>query len=358
VNDAIDIPAYDVIVIGAGPAGCEASMAAAGAGAHTLCLTINLDMAGYPPATPSLIDGPGDPRVSLFKEMSALGGRLPDALALDGVVIDSEPEGRLSVDRRLLGLAYKEMLENEAGLESRQALVTSLEPSADGWMVGTKLGERFSAAAVVITAGTFLKARVDDGGAVVPGGRIGEIPANALTNCLQIAGLQMIEVWAGTMPDLDCRTIDQNNDYWSSNGLRLLLDGRQLGEILGYGLESRGNRENQLRLLREHAGLSDAWITRPSYSVYHHVLAADQVDANLESRANPGLFIAGRAAGSCNYLEAATLGLLAGRGAAARQSGHDPGVLITDTKFVKKLCQRITDQKSRPVTVRTDDPGC
>ncbi|MFA5809096.1 MAG: FAD-dependent oxidoreductase [Thermoleophilia bacterium] len=358
MNDLMDIPAFDVLVIGAGPAGSEASMAAAGAGAHTLCLTINLDMVGYPPATPALVDGPDDPRVSLIKEVTALGGRLPDALTREGVVVASEPEGKLFVDRRLLGLAYKEMLENEEGLELRQALVTSLEPSTDGWIVGTKLGERFSAATVVVAAGTFLLARVDDGGVVVPGGRIGEIPANALAKNLQMAGFQMIEVEAATMPRLDSRSVDHEVDYKSKSGHRLLVDGRQLGEMLGYGLESHGNRDSQLRLLREHAGLSAAWITRPSYSVFHYVLAAYQIGTNLESQALPGLFFAGRAAGSCNYLEAATLGLLAGRGAAMRQRAHDSNVLISDTNFVSKLCRRIAEQESRPVTIRTDDPGC
>ena len=105
MNDPMDIPAFDVLVIGAGPAGSEASMAAAGAGAHTLCLTINLDMVGYPPATPALVDGPGDPRVLLLEEMTALGGRLPDALAREGVVVYGDPAGKLLVARCPLGLA-------------------------------------------------------------------------------------------------------------------------------------------------------------------------------------------------------------------------------------------------------------
>ncbi|MFA6002035.1 MAG: FAD-dependent oxidoreductase [Thermoleophilia bacterium] len=358
MNDQMDIPSFDVLVIGAGPAGSEASLAAAAAGSRTLCLTINLDTAGYPPATPALIDGPDDPRVLLLEEMTALGARLPDALAREGVVAESRPAGKLLIDRRLLGLAYKELLENEEGLELRQALVTSLEPSADGWIVGTKLGEYFSTATVVIAAGTFLRARVNDGGSIVPGGRIGEIPANALAKYLQNAGLQLIEVEAATMPRVDIRSLDHEVDYKSKYGIRLLADGRQLGEMLGYGLQSDGNRDSQLRLLRMHTGLSEAWVTRASYSVLHYVLAAGQIDANLEARTLPGLFFAGRAAGSCSYLEAATLGLLAGRQAASRQRAHEAGMLISSTIYVSKLCQRIAEQESRPVTIRTDEPGC
>ena len=168
----------------------------------------------------------------------------------------------------------------------------------------------------------------------------------------------MVEVEAATMPRLGIRSLDHEVDYKSKRGHRLLEDGRQLGEMLGYGLESHGNRDSQLHLLREHAGLSEAWITRPSYSVFHYILAAGQIDTNLESQALPGLFFAGRAAGSCNYLEAATLGLLTGRRAAMRQRARIANNLIPDTICIIKLCRRIAEQESRPVTIRTDDTGC
>ena len=79
----------------------------------------------------------------------------------------------------------------------------------------------------------------------------------------------------------------------------------QLGEVLAFTLETDGNRTSQLQALRRNKGLAQAWITRPSYSVLHLGLAAEQARKNLEAVGKPGLFFAGRAAGSCNYTEAA-----------------------------------------------------
>ena len=89
-------------------------------------------------------------------------------------------------------------------------------------------------------------------------------------------------------------------------------------------METGGNRCDQLEALRRREGFEDAWMTRASYSVLHLVLSAKQADRNLEVRISPGLFFAGRAAGSCNYSEAAALGTLAGMNAARRAGGKAP----------------------------------
>ena len=140
-SDEITIPHFDVAVIGAGPAGCEAAIAAARAGADTLCLTINLDMIGYPPATPVLVDDDEDRRHLLLAELGELGGQLPGLLH-PGILSGGDGvKGRVAIDRRKLGLAWKEMLENENGLVTRQALVTNLEALDGAWMISTRLGE-------------------------------------------------------------------------------------------------------------------------------------------------------------------------------------------------------------------------
>jgi tRNA U34 5-carboxymethylaminomethyl modifying enzyme MnmG/GidA len=348
-------PHFDVAVIGGGPAGCEAALAAARAGAQTLCLTINLDTIGYPPATPVLVDDDADNRHELLAELAGLGGRLPQLLSIAGVAGTDNVKGRILVDRRRLGLYWKEALESARGLVLRQALITRLEPGESIWRLETRLGESFTAAAIVLAAGTFLNGRVVDAGATVPGGRWAEIPANSLAKSLQKLGLELVEVTGRTSPRLSVRDLDKQ----SLNDPRLRRDGAQLGEVLGFGLETGGNRTSQLEALRRHDWLSHAWITRGSYTVLHLVLAAGQAGEDLEVIKRRGLFFAGRAAGSCNYTEAAILGLIAG-GNAAGHAGYNKVAPLTEySRLVTRLLDRVAHKHSRPVTVRIDDEkGC
>ncbi len=350
VNSCNSVDFHDVAVVGAGPAGCEASLAAAAAGASTICLTINLDAIALHPANPVLADGAGDPRMRLLEELHGAGAALPGLLKEPGASIESG--ARTVIDRRVLGLAYKERLESANGLSPRQSLVTSISPDKGSWNVATSLGETFRAAAIVVAAGTYLNAVVTAGGVSTPGGRHGDIPANALASCIKSLGIAMEHTTATSYPRLDSRSA-------ANAGARLLPpDEAVLGELYGSDVDVAGNGAAALKQLRRTDGYSEGWITRLGYTVHHHILAAEQVDPNLQALRQSGLFFAGKAAGSCNYTEAAALGFVAGKNAAALAAGEADIKLTTNHIFITKLCRAVSRQQSRPVTIRIAPPGC
>lgn len=362
---------HDVLVIGAGPAGVEAAIAAAGGGARTLCLTINLDGAGFHPANPVLIADREDPRNLLLAELAAMGASLPLLLSREGISVSRSFDGRLTIDRRLLGLAYKERLESTAGVETRQSLVTSIEPVLNGWQVSTRLDEVFNVAAVVVAAGTFINGIVRDAGVTTPGGRRGEIPSHALAKSLQKLGIDLVRTRASTAPRLADGLVETQGQSASLHRGQLPRDGSQLFESYGdeYLQSITGNRIEQLRSVRGKPGLASAWMTRPSYQVDHEIIAAGQVETSLESTIHDGLFFAGRFAGCCNFMEAAALGLISGTRAAVRaasisgkasskREAASPAELIPGESLTNRLCHKVAHERERPVTVRIDGPGC
>ena len=142
-----------------------------------------------------------------------------------------------------------------------------------------------------------------------------------------------------------------------SNSARFPVDGIQLHEVYGHGLEITGPAASQLSQLRSRLRRNDAWISRPSFSVSHLCLAAGQVDHDLRSAAYGGLFAAGRFAGGCNYVEAAALGIVAGANAAATAAPAGKS-LISCPKIVSILCSRVATRRQRPVTIRIEGEGC
>jgi tRNA uridine 5-carboxymethylaminomethyl modification enzyme len=206
--------AYDVIVVGAGHAGCEAALAAARLGCRTLLFTISLEHIAEMPCNPS-VGGPA--KGHLTREIAALGGE--QARHIDRTFIQirllNQSKGpavhalRAQADRRLYSTAMRKTLEGTSNLDLREAVVEKLLVKSDAVQgVQTSDGRRFYAKAVVLTTGTFLNGLLTRGERTWPGGRDGEQPAAGLSQSLRDLGLQVERLKTDTPPRVDARTID------------------------------------------------------------------------------------------------------------------------------------------------------
>ncbi len=210
---------YDVIVVGAGHAGCEAALACARMGRKTLLLTMNLDSVALMPCNPSM-GGPA--KGHLLKEIDALGGeaaRNTDRTFIQIRLLNTSKGPavqalRAQCDKQAYRLAMKFVLESQPGLELKQATITHLlsDIQENGHHVITGVvtnnGWHYEAGAVIMTTGTFINGRLVVGEKTQPGGRAGEGPALGISESLRGLGLDVRRFKTGTPPRIDARTID------------------------------------------------------------------------------------------------------------------------------------------------------
>ncbi len=205
---------YDVIVVGAGHAGCEAARACARMGLRTAMITMNLDLIAQMSCNPAI---GGIAKGHLVREIDALGGimgEVTDAVGIQFRLLNTSRgpavwSPRAQCDKKQYRIKMREVLEREPNLRILQAEVAQLVMQ-QGRVTGVALrdGRTISSDCVVVTTGTFLNGLAHVGEMKYSCGRNGEAPSNLLGDQLRTLGLAWTRLKTGTPPRLDGRTID------------------------------------------------------------------------------------------------------------------------------------------------------
>ena len=211
---------YDVVIVGAGHAGCEAAVACSRMGLKTALFTLNVDLIAQMSCNPAV---GGIAKGHLVREVDALGGvmgEVTDAVGIQFRLLNTSRgpavwSPRAQCDKQQYRLKMKEVLESQANLKIKQAevsdlIIESVDGSERRACRGIKLrdGRTVGADAVIITTGTFLNGLIHCGEQTYPAGRSGEPPAVLLGEALKGLGLRGCRLKTGTPPRLDGRTID------------------------------------------------------------------------------------------------------------------------------------------------------
>lgn len=205
---------YDIIVIGAGHAGCEAAYASATMGASTLLITMDLNKIAQMSCNPSI---GGIAKGQIIREIDALGGFsgiITDASSLQFRMLNRSKgpamwSPRAQCDRMAYSMNWRWVLENTPNLRMWQDTVSSFNFSEDGTICSleTALGGSFSARQYILTAGTFLDGRIFVGERTEEGGRVAEPSSHGISHQLSERGITMARMKTGTPPRVDVRSV-------------------------------------------------------------------------------------------------------------------------------------------------------
>src|SRR5438477_539404 len=328
---------YDVIVVGGGHAGTEAAAMSARLQARTLLLTSNLETIGQMSCNPAI---GGIAKGTVVREIDALGGlmgRAADRATIQFRMLNRSKgpavwAPRAQCDRTLYRRAVRTLLEQFPSLELMQGMVTNLLFDSHGTRitgVETGDGRRFTARAVIITAGTFLRGRIHLGtDTQIPAGRAGDQPSMEMAQVIENAGLIVSRFKTGTPPRVDGRSVN-----WSQVERQ---DGDN--EDFRFSFHQRVERPRQV----------PCWIT----------WAGEEVKDIIQRHLKESALYGGEINGTTGYEEAAGQGVVAGINAVRRIRGAEPVVLGRNDAYigvlVDDLVTRGVDEPYRLFTSRSE----
>ena len=364
---------YDVIVVGGGHAGCEATAAAANMGSKTLLITMNMGTIAQMSCNPAM---GGVAKGQIVCEIDAMGGYsgiVTDKTAIQFRMLNLSKgpamwSPRAQSDRWLFAQEWRIMLEQTPNVEFWQDMVTGLI-TENGAVKGVKtsLGIEFKSKAVVLTNGTFLNGLIHIGEKNFGGGRAAERHATGITE--ELVKLGFSGAIEGTGPRY-CPSIEDKIERFSERDRHQLFvepEGWNTVEIYVNGFSTSLPLEVQEKAIKQVVGFENAKIFRPGYAIEYDYFPPTQLKHTLETKLVDGLYFAGQINGTTGYEEAACQGLMAGINAHLKINGKDAlilkrdeayiGVLIDDliTKGTKEPYRMFTSRAEYRILLRQDN---